>query len=140
MLSSEPCSWVLHYTEPYRAVKHHMRAYEANTSAPWSTGRNHKQELRELHMQTCTWSCEADRWGNAAYPIVGLPLSDACKIKNISDLAQNMILLKTQVRTAHTFSNISHMNPTCHQATTSQPATLVAGCGSLLYTSMRQLS
>ena len=40
----------------------------------------------------------------AVHPFMGFPLSDTCKIKNISDLAQKIRLLKTQVRTVHTFS------------------------------------
>ena len=73
----------LNHIELEDAICEHMKP--AMLPDPWA-GTTRTGAEKQIHMQTCTWgkqNLDADRWGEkATYPILGVPLSDACKIKD----------------------------------------------------------
>ena len=125
-----------HCTEPTGTEKHHMRAYEAMawgaTQSALPTGPraayNWNRSLRQYETSRSTYN-DVKLWriqmgGKSAYPMVGFPLSDACKIRKHSDFADNFTFTKTQVKTCtlHTVKDILHLQPNTPPGEHNKPA------------------
>ena len=133
-------------------IRHHMNAYEAmawrgpRSQDTWlvhgATDRTRNYKTAAPH----TMACEAisqDKWGGKQ-PI---PQRESHRqvpgrLRTLRISCSNSELNRTVARTVHTINeSLALHNPIHHQAnTTSQPATQLAGCGSLLFSQVSQLS